>query len=61
MDKSLKMINKGKEVERYEAGANISQIQLLHGGRAIMAGIAENDKPGSIQVIRFPFERIFEV
>lgn len=26
-----------------------------------MAGIAENDKPGSIQVIRFPFERIFEV
>lgn len=34
---------------------------MLHGGKAIMAGIAENDKPGSIQVIRFPFERIFEV
>jgi hypothetical protein len=26
-----------------------------------MAGIADNDKPGSIQVIRFPFERIFEI
>lgn len=29
-DKSIKMIQKGKEIERYEAGSNISQIQILH-------------------------------
>jgi len=33
----------------------------MHGGKALFAGIAENDRPGSIQVIRFPFERIYEV
>ena len=49
------MIDKGVEVQRYDAGANISQIQLMRGGRAIFAGIAENDRPGSIQVIAFPF------
>jgi hypothetical protein len=32
----------------YEAGVNISQIQLLNGGRAIFAGVHENDRPGSI-------------
>jgi len=42
------MINQGKEVERYEAGVNISQIQLMHGGKALFAGVAENDRPGSI-------------
>jgi WD40 repeat protein len=51
----------GKEIERYETGVNISQLQLLHGGRALFAGVSENDRPGSIQVIRFPFERIFEI
>ena len=64
-DKTIKMIDgsgqEGKEIERYEAGVNIQQIQLLHGGRALFAGIAENDRPGSIQVIRFPFERIYEI
>jgi hypothetical protein len=45
----------------YEAGVNISQIQMLHGGRALFAGVAENDKPGSIQVINLNFERLFEI
>lgn len=61
IDKTIKKIEQGVEVQRYDAGANISQIQLMRGGRAIFAGIAENDRPGSIQVIRFPFERIFEI
>ena len=33
----------------------------MHGGRALFAGIAENDKPGSIQIINFNFQKIFEV
>jgi hypothetical protein len=32
----------------------------LHGGRTFIAGIAEDDKPGSIQCLRYPFEKIFE-
>ena len=33
----------------------------MNGGRALFAGIAENDKPGSIQVINFKFQKISEV
>ena len=47
-DKSIKEIVNGKEILRYEAGVNISQIALMHGARAFFAGIAEDDKPGSI-------------
>ena len=45
----------------YDAGVNISQIQMLHGGRALFAGVAENDKPGSIQVLNQKFSKIYEV
>jgi hypothetical protein len=33
----------------------------MHGARAIIAGVADEDKPGSIQVYRPTFEKIFEV
>lgn len=45
----MKEIESGKEkYPRYESNVNISQIVLMHGGNAILAGIAEEDKPGSI-------------
>lgn len=47
-DKSIKEIEGGKEKLRYEAGVNISQLVLMHGARAFFAGVAEDDKPGSI-------------
>lgn len=48
-DKTIKEINGSKEVyPRYDAGVNVSQIALMHGGRAIFAGVAEDDRPGSI-------------
>ena len=34
---------------------------MLHGGRALFAGVAENDKPGSIQVLNQKFSKIYEV
>ena len=40
---------------------DISQIQLLNGGRAIFAGVAENDRPGSIQVINMKWQKISEI
>lgn len=60
-DKTIKEIENGKEKLRYESGLNISQIALLHGGRTFIAGIAEDDKPGAIQCLRYPFEKVFEV
>jgi WD40 repeat protein len=33
----------------------------MHGARAFFAGIAEDDKPGSIQVLRYPWEKVFEI
>jgi len=33
----------------------------MHGARAFFAGVAEDDRPGSIQVLRQPWEKIFEV
>ncbi len=56
-DKTIKEINGNKEVfPRYDAGVNVSQIVLMHGGRAIFAGVAEDERPGSIQVLKYPFE-----
>lgn len=60
-DKSIKEIENGKEKLRYEAGVNISQLALMHGARAFFAGIAEDDRPGSIQVLRYPWEKVYEV
>ena len=61
VDKTIKTIENGKLALTYEAGVNISQIQLMHGGRALFAGVSENDKPGSIQVIDFEFKKLFEI
>jgi len=48
VDKTIKVIENNKPILTYEAGVNLSQIQILHGGRALFAGVAENDRPGSI-------------
>lgn len=61
-DKTLKEIeSSGKKEIKCETGVTISQICLMHGARAIIAGVADEDKPGSIQVYRPTFEKIFEV
>jgi len=33
----------------------------LNGGRALFAGVAENDRPGSIQVINMKWQKIAEI
>lgn len=48
-DKTLKEIDSsGKKEIKCETGVTISQIVLMHGARAIIAGVAEEDKPGCI-------------
>lgn len=61
VDKCIRVIEGNKAVLTYEAGVNFSQIQIMKGGRALFAGVAENDRPGSIQVISFGFEKLFEI
>jgi hypothetical protein len=48
IDKTIKVLDQGKLALTYEAGVNISQIQVMHGGRAMFCGVSENDRPGSI-------------
>ena len=60
-DKTLKEFENCVEKFTCHTGANFAQIVLMHGGRAIFAGVAEEDRPGSIQVLRPTFEKIFEV
>jgi hypothetical protein len=42
---------------------SISQLveHVLKGGRALFAGVAEGDRPESIQIINFHFQKIFEI
>ena len=60
-DKTIKTISGGNLQTTYETGVNISQIKLLNGGRAMFAGVAENDRPGSIQVINMKWQKISEI
>lgn len=57
----------GKELVKFEQQSCLQQVILMHNRRAIFAGIGggtqEMNKPGSIQVIKYPFEssKPFEV
>ena len=52
---------KGKETARYEEGTMYSQVVCGIQRKIIVAGVAESEKPGSIQVFRYPFEKVAEV
>ncbi len=63
-DKCIKEVDNGKLKHCYEANVNISQIAMMHGGRALFAGSAEDDRPGVISVFKLPFdnfEKLFEI
>ena len=47
--------------KRYENQAGMSQVALMHKRKAIFVGLDETQKPGSIQVLRYPFEKTYEV
>jgi len=60
-DKSIREITNNKETLRYEEGVTYSQIVCGYQRNLLVAGVAEPDRPGSIQVFRFPFEKVSEV
>lgn len=51
----------GKESLRYEQQVVLSQIGLMHNRRALFCGVSEQNKPGSIQVLKYPYEKTFEI
>lgn len=60
-DKTIKEIGEKGQQKLYEAGITISQIALMHGGRVLIAGTADDDRPGAVMVLKLPFNRIFEI
>lgn len=46
---------------RFEASKNFSQLAPAQGGKTFYAGVAEPDKPGSIAILRNPWEKLYEV
>jgi len=53
------------KITKFEQQNCLQQVVLMHNRRAIFGGVGggtqEQNKPGSIQVIRHPFEKTFEI
>jgi len=64
-DKSIRELTndngKGKDECQYQQNVTLNQIAIMHNRRAFFGGVAEQKKPGSIQVLRHPFEKTFEI
>jgi len=48
--------DKSKNMDAY-----LSEVCMMNSGRAIIAGVGEPDRPGEIQVWKFPLERTLSV
>ena len=42
---------------RFEQSVNLNQIEMTHNGTAFFTGVNQTNKPGSVQVIPYPFSR----
>lgn len=65
-DKTIRELSSGKkgvgfEEYRFEQNVTLSQIALLRDRKAMFTGVNETNKPGSIQVIKYLFDKIDEV
>ena len=50
-----------EEKAKVETGIALSQVLLSANGKALIVGTGEEGQPGSIQVYKFPFEKVWEV
>lgn len=55
MDKSIREIKDGEEIRRFEQSVNLNQIEMMFNGHAFFTGVNEANKPGSVQVVMYPF------
>lgn len=52
-DRSIREIQGSEEKLRYEENLTYSQILVGYGRNLLYAGLAEPDRPGSIQIFRY--------
>lgn len=60
-DKTIREIcessgGQGKETLRYEQSVVLSQIAVMHNRKAFFCGLSEQNRPGAIQVLKYPYE-----
>jgi hypothetical protein len=60
-DHQIKEVTKNREVFRYEASNMFSSLVSLQGNKVLFAGVADHDRPGSIHVLKHPWEKAFEI
>jgi len=62
-DKSIRRIVNGEVENRFVQDVNLNQIEMFFNGRCFFTGVNEPNKPGSVQVVMYPFGRnnLFEI
>lgn len=54
-DKSIREIREGEVTRIFYQSVNLNQIEMFFNGRAFFTGVNEANKPGSVQVVMYPF------
>lgn len=62
-DKSIRRIVNGEVENRFVQDVNLNQIEMFFNGRCFFTGVNDPNKPGSVQVVMYPFGRnnLFEI
>ena len=65
-DKSLREITrpmdgKKQDLSRLEQNITLNQVEIMRDRKAFFTGVGETSKPGSVQVLVYPWEKIFEI
>ena len=48
---------KGQNVSQFVQSVDLNQVTMMHNGTAFFTGVGGTNKPGSVQVIPWPFSR----
>ena len=54
-DKSIREIREGTVVRTFFQSVILNQIEMFFNGRAFFTGVNDPNKPGSVQVVMYPF------
>lgn len=60
-NKESKFPIESRETTRYESFINYSQVSLLNGGRGVVIGTADDDRPGMIEIFRLGMEKVADI
>jgi len=50
-----------KEKKFIDSKKQLSQIQIMSGGKTFFAGVGEDTKPGAVEIWKLPLEKKYEV